>query len=134
MPLVRIDLSAVVAPERRLEIADAVHYALVVTYGLPERDRFQIVAEHSPGQIIAQDAGLGFQRGAGVVMIQIFTQRGRTSEEKQRLYRQIAAGLRAIDVPGEDIFIGYQENGPEDWSFGFGEAQYVTGELAPPRA
>ena len=30
----------------------------------------------------------------------------------------------------QDIFIGYVENGPEDWSFGHGRAQYVTGELA----
>jgi hypothetical protein len=26
------------------------------------------------------------------------------------------------------------ENGPQDWSFGFGVAQYQTGELAVPAA
>lgn len=131
MPLVRIDLWNGVAPERRQQIADVVHDALVVTFGIPERDRFQIMTEHAREEIIAEDAGLGFERSAGVVIIQIFTQRGRTSTVKQRLYRQIAAGLAAIDIAGEDVFIGYQENGPEDWSFGFGQAQYLTGELEP---
>jgi len=39
-----------------------------------------------------------------------------------------------VGVAGEDVFIGYVENGPQDWSFGFGVAQYVTGELQVPSA
>lgn len=65
-------------------------------------------------------------------MIQIFTQRGRTSAVKQALYDTIAHNLAGIGVGAADVFIGYQENGPDDWSFGFGRAQYLTGELAIP--
>lgn len=28
--------------------------------------------------------------------------------------------------------MGFVENTPADWSFGFGRAQYTTGELATP--
>ena len=134
MPLVRIDLATGRSPEAVRAIADAIHAAIVDVYGIPPRDRFQVINELQAGRIIAQDAGLGFQRSDGVVMIQIFTQRGRTDEAKQALYARIASGLESVGVAGEDVFIGYVENGPQDWSFGFGVAQYVTGELKVPSA
>ncbi|WP_277959021.1 tautomerase family protein [Frigoribacterium faeni] len=134
MPLVRVDLLPGRSPDQITAIADAVHDAIVDVYGIPPRDRFQVINELPAGRIIAQDAGLGFERSGGVVMIQIFTQRGRTDDAKQALYARIASGLEAVGVAGEDVFIGYVENGPQDWSFGFGVAQYVTGELTVPSA
>jgi phenylpyruvate tautomerase PptA (4-oxalocrotonate tautomerase family) len=132
MPLVRIDLATGRTPAEIRAIADAVHDAIVAEYRIPARDRFQIVTEHPAGQIIAEDAGLGFERTDGVVMIQVFTQRGRSTAAKRSLYARIAAALARVGVAGEDVFLGYVENGPEDWSFGFGRAQYLTGELAVP--
>jgi len=101
---------------------------------IPERDRFQIITEHEPSRIIAQDAGLGFERSDGAVMIQIFTQTGRSTPVKQQLYAAIAASLAKEGVAGEDVFIGYVENTQADWSFGFGRAQYVEGDLGIPAA
>jgi hypothetical protein len=40
--------------------------------------------------------------------------------------------LRASGVDGKDLFISYFENGPEDWSFADGRAQYVEGDLTVP--
>jgi hypothetical protein len=108
-----------------------VHDAIVAVYGIPGRDRFQVVTARPATTIIAEDAGLGFDR-VDPVIIQIFTQRGRSDETKQALYAEIANRLAAVGVAGEDVFIGYVENGPQDWSFGFGRAQYLTGELAVP--
>ncbi|WP_207757565.1 tautomerase family protein [Nonomuraea cypriaca] len=51
---------------------------------------------------------------------------------KQRLYRTLADRLERAGVAGEDLFLSYMENGPDDWSFGFGRAQYVDGELPIP--
>ena len=133
MPLVRIDLNRGRTPADVSAIADAIHEAIVETYGIPVSDRFQIITQHDAGAIIAQDAGLGFERTGGVVMIQIFTQGGRSAQMKQELYASIAAGLGLVGVAGEDVFIGYVENGPQDWSFGFGTAQYITGEIAVPQ-
>ncbi|MGN7190147.1 tautomerase family protein [Curtobacterium sp. MCBA15_004] len=134
MPLVRIDLTTGRTPEQVRAVADAIHAAIVDQYGIPPRDRFQIVTEHPAQQIIAEDAGLGFERTEGVVMVQVFTQRGRSAEAKAALYAAVHERLVAVGVASEDVFIGYVENGPEDWSFGFGRAQYQTGELAVPSA
>ena len=129
MPLVRIDHSE--ARTNSAEVANAVHEAIVAVYGIPARDRFQVVTVRPAATIIAEDAGLGFER-TDPMIIQIFTQRGRSDQEKQDLYSEIAVRLAAVGVAGEDVFIGYVENGPQDWSFGFGRAQYLTGELAVP--
>ncbi|MDP9906487.1 phenylpyruvate tautomerase PptA (4-oxalocrotonate tautomerase family) [Arthrobacter bambusae] len=132
MPLVRIDVNEGRTPEQLGELSKRIHDAILAEYGIPERDYFHIITEHPVGQIVAQDAGLGFERSSGVVMIQIFTQVGRSREAKQSLFAAIAAQLGEIGVPGEDVFLGYVENTADDWSFGFGRAQYVTGELAVP--
>ena len=132
MPLVRIDVNAGRSPEELGNLSRRIHGAILAEYGIPERDYFHIVTEHAPGQIFAQDAGLGFERSSEVVMIQIFTQGGRGQDAKQSLFAAVAARLAEIGVAGEDVFLGYVENTASDWSFGFGRAQYVTGELAVP--
>ena len=133
MPLVRIDVNQGRTPEGLSALSRAIHDAILAEYGIPERDYFHILTEHKQGQIVAQDAGLGFQRTSGVVMIQIFTQGGRSQEAKSSLFEAIASSLAEVGVQGEDVFVGYVENSPGDWSFGFGRSQYVTGELAVPR-
>ncbi|HEX7203070.1 tautomerase family protein [Arthrobacter sp. P2b] len=133
MPLVRIDVNEGRTPEELQRLSRGIHDAILAEYAIPERDYFHILTEHPQGQIFAQDAGLGFERTGGVVMIQIFTQGGRTQEAKQRLFAAVAEKLSGVGVAGEDVFIGYVENTAGDWSFGFGRAQYVTGELAVPR-
>ncbi|MEU1593269.1 tautomerase family protein [Streptomyces sp. NPDC005708] len=132
MPLVRIDMIRGRRTDEVQAIADATHQAIVEVLRIPERDRFQIITEHAADHIIALDAGLGFDRSSALVMIQIFTQSGRTTEVKQRLYRVIAQRLGQLGIRGEDVFIGITENAPQDWSFAHGRAQYLEGELAVP--
>ncbi|MDI2022073.1 hypothetical protein PJL18_02602 [Paenarthrobacter nicotinovorans] len=74
MPLVRIDVNQGRSPAELAALSRAIHDAILAEYGIPERDYFHILTEHPQGQIVAQDAGLGFERTSGVVMIQIFTQ------------------------------------------------------------
>lgn len=132
MPLVRIDVNAGRSPEQLTGLSAAIHRAILAVYGIPERDLFHILTEHPLGQLRAQDAGLGFERTDGVVMIQIFTQGGRDQAAKSGLFDRVASELATVGVDGADVFIGYVENGPGDWSFGFGRAQYMTGEIAVP--
>jgi phenylpyruvate tautomerase PptA (4-oxalocrotonate tautomerase family) len=133
MPLVRIDVNQGRSQEDLQRLSRGIHDAILAEYGIPERDYFHILTEHPAGQIFAQDAGLGFERTSGVVMIQIFTQRGRSQDAKQQLFTAVADKLAQAGIAGEDVFIGYVENTAGDWSFGFGRAQYVTGELSVPR-
>jgi hypothetical protein len=133
VPLIRIDVTEGRSGQELEAVSQAIHAAVVTEYGIPERDYFHILTVHPAGQIIAQDAGLGFDRTPGVVMIQIFTQGGRSAVAKTSLFEAIHDALAEVGVAGEDVFIGYMENGPGDWSFGYGRAQYVTGELAVPK-
>ena len=132
MPLIRIDLVEGRSDEQIAAIGDTLMRTLVDVYSLPERDRFQIVTEHAPGRLTALDVGLGIERSEQVVIIQIFTQAGRSTDEKQEFFRTLAENLATVGVAGEDLVIGFVENGPADWSFGFGRAQYTTGELTTP--
>lgn len=132
MPFVRIDLIRGRRPDEVRAIADATHQALLDVLDIPERDRFQVITEHDADHVVALDADLGFERSERLVMIQIFTQSGRSTEVKQRLFHTIAEQLEPLGISGEDVFIGMVENGPQDWSFGFGRAQYTEGDLAVP--
>jgi hypothetical protein len=112
-------------------LAKSIHDAVVEVMSVPKRDRFQIVTQHEPFEIYAEDAGLGFERDNSVVMIQITTQKGRDVNLRQRLYQKITSGLAICGVTPNNVFISYVENSAADWSFGFGKAQFVIGELSP---
>ena len=71
MPLVRIDVNEGRTSEELQKLSRGIHEAIVAEYGIPERDYFHILTEHPEGRIVAQDAGLGFERTGGVMMIQI---------------------------------------------------------------
>src|SRR2546423_13766423 len=109
MPLVRIDVNEGRSAEELQQLSRGIHEAILAEYGIPERDYFHIVTEHPVGQIFAQDAGLGFERTSDVVMIQIFTQGGRSQEAKQSLFAAIARGLGELGIAGEDVFLGCVE-------------------------
>lgn len=89
----------------------------------------QIVTQHEPYEMICQDTGLGIERSNKLVFIQIF-QQGRKTDQKQALYAALAEQLSSqCGVPGSDLIISLTANTPEDWSFGYGRAQFLTGEL-----
>ncbi|WP_372488034.1 tautomerase family protein [Streptomyces guryensis] len=56
------------------------------------------------------------------MVVQIFTQAGRSTAIKQQLCAAIADSLSRVGVAGQDVFIRYVENTPSAWSFGFGHA------------
>lgn len=79
--------------------------------------------------MICQDTGLGIERTDRLVFIQIF-QQGRSKEQKQALYKGLTDRLSSnCGLDGSDLIISLVENTKEDWSFGFGSAQFLTGEL-----
>lgn len=124
MPLQRIDLSAVRSPQVRAAIADAVHRALVEAISVPADDRFQVVTAHSPGELFFPPSYLGIAH-QDPVLVQVTLSRGRTTEQKQALYRRMAELVEAAGVPPNELVVSLVEAGREDWSFGNGIAQYV---------
>jgi phenylpyruvate tautomerase PptA (4-oxalocrotonate tautomerase family) len=129
MPLVRIDVVEGRTDEELRTLADAVQDVMLDVFAAPARDRYQVIHEHRPGRIIAEDTGLGLQRTDGIVVIQV-TQQGRDDEQKQALYAALAAALeQRAGVRPEDLVVTISANTKADWSFGLGRAQFLTGEL-----
>jgi phenylpyruvate tautomerase PptA (4-oxalocrotonate tautomerase family) len=125
MPLVRIDLREGKDATYREELGLIVHEALV-SVGVPKDDRFQVISEHEPPNLVFDPTYLGIRRSEDLVMIQITWNEGRTVEQKKALYKAIADGLAAtLSLRREDVFIGLLEVKKENWSFGNGVAQYA---------
>jgi phenylpyruvate tautomerase PptA (4-oxalocrotonate tautomerase family) len=129
MPLLRIDVIEGRSEEELKKLLDAIHSAMLAAFKVPERDRYQIVHEHSATKMKVEDTGLGIPRTDGVVMVQVTT-RPRTQLEKQTFYELLVRELdRCCGVKPSDVFVSITQNADEDWSFGYGRAQFITGEL-----
>jgi 4-oxalocrotonate tautomerase len=124
MPLQRIDLSTARSPALRVRIADAVHRALVEAISVPADDRFQVVTAHPVGELGFPKSYLGIPH-QDPILVQVTLSRGRTTEQKQALYRRMAELVQEAGVPANELVVSLVEAGREDWSFGNGIAQYV---------
>jgi 4-oxalocrotonate tautomerase len=129
MPLVRISLVKGKPEPYRRKVGDAIHRALVEAIGVPPLDRFQLLTEHEPGDLVYDSNYLGIARSSDLVVIQITISAGRTLEQKRALYRRIAANLgSAVGLRPEDAWINLVEVAKENWSFGNGVASYAPAE------
>ena len=129
MPLVRITQQDVRTPAQTRALADTVQEVLLEHFAAPPGDRYQIVETLPVGAIIAEDTGLGIERSDGVVILHI-TQQGRDVVQKQTVYAALAERLAAADLGRPaDLIVSVVRNEQEDWSFGHGRAQFLTGEL-----
>ena len=127
MPLVRIDLIQGKSPDYRAAIGEVVYQAMLGILNVPKNDRFQVIAEHPAEDLIFDPTYLGVQRSKDCIFIQITLSEGRTVELKQQFYKAVADGLHErLALRREDVLINLVEVAKENWSFGNGEAQYVT--------
>jgi 4-oxalocrotonate tautomerase len=130
MPLVRIDLAQGKTPEYRVQAGEIIYQAMLDAFAVPKNDRFQIITEHPKVELQFDRDYLGVHRTDDCIFVQITMSSGRTVEMKQRFYKAVADGLHEkLKIRREDVFINQVEVMKENWSFGNGEAQYVT----PPR-
>ena len=130
MPLVRISMRKGRSAELRRKVGDAVHRALVETMGVPPADRFQLLTEHEPGDLIYDSDFLGIARTSDIVILQITLSTGRSLAQKRALYRAIADNLAAFGLRREDTWVNLIEVAKENWSFGNGVASYAPEQVA----
>ncbi len=133
MPLVRISLLKGRTPVELRAIANGVHAALVETYAVPLEDRFQIIEQRDPGEIIFSASYLDIQRTDHLVIVHVIAGHWRETAAKQALYAAIADNLAAD--PGlrrEDVQVIITSNDRPDWSFGNGLASYVPAQASQP--
>lgn len=126
MPLVRIDLPRGKGPEYHRTAGDVVYDAMLQALKVPANDRFQVIAEHGPDNLIIDRTYLGVERSEACLVIQVTLNEGRTTEVKKAFYRAVADGLHErLGLRPQDVFISLVEVKKENWSFGRGEAQYA---------
>ncbi|WP_312991785.1 tautomerase family protein [Chryseobacterium flavum] len=124
MPLIRITLSENYSQEECGRISQSVHSAMIQEFNVPEDDYFHIIEQISPSRLFFPDQYLGMKHDAGILFIQIIAATGRTTEQKQKLYKSIATEISAsININPQNIIITLLENSKENWSFGNGELQ-----------
>ena len=129
MPILRIDVIEGRSEAELNKLLDAIHCAMLAAFKTPERDRYQIVHEHSAAEMRIEDTGLGIPRTERIVIVQVTT-RPRSQFEKQNFYELLCQELgRRCGVKASDVVVSITQNADEDWSFGYGRAQFITGEL-----
>jgi phenylpyruvate tautomerase PptA (4-oxalocrotonate tautomerase family) len=129
MPLIKLDMLEGRTENEIRQILDVTHDVMVRNFQVPERDRYQIVSQHKPYEMIIQDTGLGFERSEKMLVFTI-TSRERKQEHKQKFYQELTEELEAkCGIAPSDVMVSFMINGDDDWSFGFGEAQFLTGKL-----
>lgn len=130
MPLVRIDVvEGRRGPEELRRLADTVHEVMLDVFAAPPGDRYQVISEHRPGQLICEDTGLGIERSDDLVVLQVF-QQGRSDEQKRALYADLSRRLGEVSALGPgDLVVSVVANTQADWSFGLGRAQFLDGDL-----
>lgn len=91
------------------------------SFGVPERDRYQILTEHEPTHLSALDTGLDLPRTHKFLLLEIVS-RPRSRAEKPAFYETLCRTLESeCDVSPGDQMVSFTQNGDEDWSFGCAE-------------
>ena len=129
MPLLYVDVVEGRTPAEIQTLLDAIHDAVVEAFQVPQRDRYQVVRSHPAHEMVALDTDLGIPRSSALVVLHVVSRR-RPREFKERFYKLLAANLaERCGLDGADLIVSVTENADEDWSFGHGRAQFLTGEL-----
>lgn len=129
MPLLRFDLYEGRTDAELEAVLDVVHRAMIAAYEVPIRDRYQVVNEHKPSRMVIEDTGLDIPRTNDFILIQVTT-RPRSKAMKEKFYQLVVKELeKTCGVAPSDVMINHITCTDEDWSFGLGRAQFLTGEL-----
>jgi phenylpyruvate tautomerase PptA (4-oxalocrotonate tautomerase family) len=126
MPLTRIDVPTGKAADYRSAVGDTVYNAMIGMLNVPRDDRFQVISEHAPTDLVIDSDYLGIHRSADAIVIQVTLNEGRSVEMKRAFYQAVADGLhQRLGLRREDVVISLVEVKKENWSFGNGAAQYA---------
>src|SRR5271155_5831648 len=127
MPLVRISVYDTMPADKRGKLPEAVYDAMREAISIPENDLFVVLTAHLKGELVVDPQFMAMERSGNFTLVHITLRRGRTTEAKQALYRRITQlAKERAGVGPDDVMIVLSENDSADWSFGRGEAQYLS--------
>ncbi|QSQ22913.1 tautomerase family protein [Pyxidicoccus parkwayensis] len=126
MPYARISLLRGKSREYLRALSDNLHRALVEAYEVPPDDRFQVIHQHEPEELIFDRHYLGGPRSDDYVLIAITAGRPRSTETKKAFYRRLVELLE--ESPGisrRDVMVVITTSQADEWSFSDGLASMV---------
>ena len=122
MPFARIDLIKGKSAEYRATVADIVYKGIVDVLKAPDGDRFIVINEQTPDNLIYDRKFLCWDRSPDFLLIQVTSTVGNNKEAKLAFFRYIADELKSkLSVRPDDIMINMVFVDRSDWSFGNGE-------------
>jgi phenylpyruvate tautomerase PptA (4-oxalocrotonate tautomerase family) len=136
MPFSRISLLKGKSPEYLGALSDSLHRAMVEAFNVPEKDRFQMIHQHEPHELVFDRDYEGGGRGPrsdDFVLITITTGKPRSTELKQAFYRRLVERLaQAPGIDPQDVMVVLSATEGEDWSFSAGEPAASLMKAATP--
>ena len=122
MPFARIDLAQGKSSEYRATVAEVVYQGIVGILKAPDGDRFIVVSEHAPDNLIYDRHFLGMDRSSDFILIQVTSTVGNNKEAKLAFFRHVADQLNSkLGVRPDDVMVNLVFVQREDWSFGNGD-------------
>ena len=135
MPMSRISLLKGKSPDYLRALADSLHAAMVEAFNVPPTDRFQVIHQHEPHELIFDRdyESEGGPRSDDFVLIAITAGKPRSTEIKQAFYRCLVR--RLAEAPGinpRDVMVVITTTNGDEWSFSGGApAAPLLGGVAP---
>ncbi|MBP1207517.1 hypothetical protein JOD97_005597 [Duganella sp. 1411] len=119
----RISLLKGKSPDYLRALSDSLHAAMVEAFNVPPTDRFQVIHQHEPHELIFDRdyESQGGPRSDDFVMIAITAGKPRTTETKQAFYRRLVE--RLAEAPGinpRDVLVVITTSLGDEWSFSGG--------------
>jgi hypothetical protein len=71
MPFLKFDIVEGRTDKQIKTMLDAAHRAVLISLGVPEHDRYQLVNEHKASRMVVEDTGLGITRTKNVVLVSV---------------------------------------------------------------
>ena len=123
MPYVRISLLKGKDPEYIKNLSDGIHQSLVESFEVPSDDRFQVIHQHEPHELIFDRDYMGGPRSENYVLICITAGRLRSTKVKQAFYMNLVERLNTlIGIRPEDVMVVINTTQADEWSFGSGNS------------
>jgi len=126
MPISRITLLKGKTPDYLQALSESLHRALVECFEVPATDRFQVIHQLAPEELVFDRHYLCGPRSDDFVLIAITAGRLRNTETKKAFYgRLIELLATAPGIRREDVMVVITTTAADEWSFGNGWATLV---------
>ena len=127
MPFVRISLLRGRSPEYLQTLSTGVHQAMVDTFDVPPSDRFQVIHQHAPDELLFDRHYLGGPRSDAFTLIAITAGKPRSDSTRRAFYQTLVQRLHAsLGLDPEDVLVVINTTAAQEWSFGGGRMNGVA--------